>query len=347
VGTVAAALVGTINPAGAPDQAIRFPSPETAVSSPAAATLSMAQRGAVITANNASSGPPRVANINTGGPFAAALTKLDALPIKGRAPKTGYNRDAFGVAWADDVNVEGGHNGCDTRNDILRRDLTGITIKPGSRGCTVLSGMLIDPYTGRTIPFNRGADTSTAVQIDHVVALADAWQKGAQELNQQIRQDFANDPRNLQATDGAANEQKRDGDAATWLPPNKGYRCTYVSRQVEVKAVYGLWVTQAEHDAIANLLIGCADAAASPAGTVPQANGDPEPAVTPPPARPDSVEPLPSATPIPDPARPSLPVVHPGAFCASPGAQGVSSSGKPMVCAQATDGRLRWRSANR
>lgn len=189
---------------------------------------------------------------------ADTLAKLDTLAIKGRAPKTGYNRDLFGQAWSDDVTVADGHNGCDTRNDILRRDLVDITIKPGTSGCVVLTGTLNDPYTGATIEFQRGRGTSRQVQIDHIVALSDAWQKGAQQWDEDKRRNFANDPLNLQATDGAANEQKGDGDAATWLPPNKSYRCTYVSRIVDVKAAYGVWVTQAEHDAIDRILrSGC------------------------------------------------------------------------------------------
>ncbi len=196
-----------------------------------------------------------------------ALRKLNTLAVKGRAPKTGYDRDLFGQAWSDDVTVDGGHNGCDTRNDILRRDLTDITLKPGSNGCAVLSGTLDDPYTGTTIRFVRGQGTSSAVQIDHVVALSDAWQKGAQQLSPQQRVDFANDPRNLQAVDGPTNQKKGAGDAATWLPPNKGYRCTYVSRQVEVKAAYRLWVTQAEKDAIIRVLSSCGATAAAPTTT--------------------------------------------------------------------------------
>lgn len=138
--------------------------------------------------------------------------------IKGRAPKTGYDRDLFGQAWTDDVTVEGGHNGCDTRNDILGRDLEQIVFKPGTRDCAVQTGTLRDPYTGNTIAFVRGEGTSNAVQIDHVVALSDAWQKGAQQLDTATRVNFANDPRNLKAVDGPTNQQKSDGDAATWLP---------------------------------------------------------------------------------------------------------------------------------
>ncbi|WP_440164991.1 GmrSD restriction endonuclease domain-containing protein [Arthrobacter sp. SAFR-044] len=180
-----------------------------------------------------------------------AADLLEALPIKGRAPKTGYERSLFGATWAD---VD--QNGCDTRNDILNRDLTGITYV-NSVPCTVKTGVLADPYTGTAIDFVRGTTTSSAVQINHVVALSDAWQKGAQQLTTEQRTAFANDPLNLQATDGPTNQQKGDGDAATWLPPAKGFRCEYVARQVSVKARYSLWVTQAEHDAIAGILAAC------------------------------------------------------------------------------------------
>ncbi|MGA4778580.1 HNH endonuclease family protein [Cellulosimicrobium sp. AB352] len=177
---------------------------------------------------------------------------LDELEVKGRAPKAGYDRDLFGPAWADTD-----RNGCDTRNDVLRRDLTAVTFKQGTNGCVVLSGTLQDPYTGQSINFERGQDTSSAVQIDHVVALADAWQKGAQKWSAETREQFANDPLNLRAVDGPTNQQKGAGDAATWLPPAKGYRCEYVAAQVAVKSAYGLWVTAAEADAIERVLEGC------------------------------------------------------------------------------------------
>ncbi|MFZ2511391.1 MAG: DUF1524 domain-containing protein, partial [Gordonia sp. (in: high G+C Gram-positive bacteria)] len=186
-----------------------------------------------------------------------ALATLATLPVKGRAPKTGYTRDLFGRGWNDDVDVELGHNGCDTRNDILARDLTQTATKAGTRDCVVTAGVLHDPYTGKTIEFVRGQGTSDAVQIDHVVALSDAWQKGAQQLSAAERLNFANDPRNLQATDGPTNQRKSDSDAASWLPPNRSYRCTYTARQIEVKAAYQLWVTQAEHDTMARLLSDC------------------------------------------------------------------------------------------
>ena len=182
-----------------------------------------------------------------------AADLLATLPIKGRAPKTGYDRDQFGQAWAD---VD--RNGCDTRNDTLKRDLTQVTFT-NSVQCKIQSGTLADPYTAKTISFVRGSTTSAAVQIDHVVALSDAWQKGAQQLTDEQRTAFANDPLNLQSTDGPTNVQKGDGDAATWLPPNKTFRCDYVARQISVKATYNLWVTQAEHDTMATVLGGCKD----------------------------------------------------------------------------------------
>jgi hypothetical protein len=174
---------------------------------------------------------------------------LDKLAVKGRAPKTGYDRDLFSDGW-------GKISGCDTRNFILKRDLTSITWRSGE-SCIVATGKLIDPYTGRAIGFVRGVKTSLAVQIDHVVAVSDAWQKGAQQITSQSRYSFYNDPLNLLAVDGPTNSAKGDGDAATWLPPNKSYRCSYVARQVAVKAKYKLWVTAAEKLAIQGILTKC------------------------------------------------------------------------------------------
>ncbi|WP_324590040.1 DUF1524 domain-containing protein [Citricoccus sp.] len=181
-----------------------------------------------------------------------AVAVLADLPIKGRAPKTGYDRDLFGQPWAD---VD--RNGCDTRNDILNRDLDVESHKPGTDNCVVLTGTLEDPYTATTIDFQRGQDTSDDVQIDHVVALSDAWQKGAQQITAAQRVAFANDPLNLLAVDGPTNAKKGDADAATWLPPNRPYRCDYVARQIAVKAKYELWITQPEHDAMAKVLATC------------------------------------------------------------------------------------------
>lgn len=184
--------------------------------------------------------------------FAQALKALEGIDIKGRAPKTGYSRAEFGKGWKDPD-----RNGCDARNDILARDLENVAYKAARVDCVVLRGTFHDPYTGKSIEFQRGQDTSTAVQIDHVVALSDAWQKGAQQWDAQARLEFANDPLNLMASDGPTNGSKGDKDAATWLPPNKSFRCEYVSRQTQVKAKYDAWMTKAEHDSIKRILNKC------------------------------------------------------------------------------------------
>ena len=189
-------------------------------------------------------------------PTSPARELLATLEVKGRAPMTGYDRALFGQAWSDDVRVPGGRNGCDTRNDVLRRDLHDTVIRPGTHGCLVESGTLLDPYSGETLEFVRGP-RSAEIQIDHVVALADAWQKGAQAWDEDTRRDFANDPANLLAVRGDLNQQKGAGDAATWLPPDTSFRCDYVSRIIGVKATYGLWVTEAEQEALSRELMRC------------------------------------------------------------------------------------------
>lgn len=187
---------------------------------------------------------PTTAQVST---EALALSTLDTIPVKGRSPKTGYARTQFGDGWAKTGN-------CDTRNIILHRDLKMVVV---SGDCKVMSGSLDDPYTGKTIVFTRGEQTSDDIQIDHIVALSNAWQTGAQQLTLPERIALANDPLELVAVDGSANQAKGDGDAATWLPPNKPFRCQYVARQIAVKSKYKLWVTQAESDAMRRVLGTC------------------------------------------------------------------------------------------
>jgi len=183
--------------------------------------------------------------------LASGRRALASLAVRALAPDTGYSREQFGAAWSD---VD--HNGCDTRDDVLRRDLADVELDATTHGCVVLSGRLDDPYTGRVIAFARGP-TSAAVQIDHVVALDDAWRTGAQQWPAATRLAYANDPGVLLAVDGPANQEKGAGDASQWLPANVGYRCVYVLRQVRIKAAYRLWVTPAERDAMAHALDGC------------------------------------------------------------------------------------------
>ena len=177
-----------------------------------------------------------------------ALAALNNLEVKGRAPKTGYARSQF-PHWSDPD-----RNGCDARNDTLKRDLTNVTYKVGTRECKVIAGQLLDPFSGKVITFST---TKVVIDIDHVVALSNAWQTGAAYFDKNKRTQIANDPLNLLAVDSKLNRQKGDGDAATWLPPYKAFRCEYVARQVAVKAKYGLWVTQPEKVAIDKILSTC------------------------------------------------------------------------------------------
>ena len=178
-----------------------------------------------------------------------ALTVLNSLEVKGRAAKTGYARSQF-PHWSDPD-----RNGCDARNDTLKRDLTQISFKSGTRDCKVLTGQLLDPFSGKVIIFSP---TKVVIDIDHVVALSNAWQTGAAYFDKGVRTQIANDPLNLLAVDSKLNRQKSDGDAATWLPPSKSFRCAYVARQVAVKAKYKLWVTEPEKVVITKILSSCA-----------------------------------------------------------------------------------------
>ncbi|PVU82750.1 deoxyribonuclease [Cellulomonas sp. WB94] len=292
ISIVGSAVAG---PADAPPRATASPTAPTSQTRTPTVTATSTPSPVVIPQPRST--PSATASVGTESPSQAApgaaqrtaTAALAELAIKGRAAKTGYSRDQFGQAWAD---VD--RNGCDTRNDILRRDLTAATIKPGTHGCLVLSGMLADPYSGGSITFLRGEATSIAVQIDHVVALSDAWQKGAQDQTLEQRTALANDPLNLLAVDGPLNGQKGSGDAATWLPPNKAFRCQYVARQVAVKITYGLWVTSAEHDAIARILTACPDEVL-PTGTAPQ----PTVGTSAAPAPAQAAEPAPAVVPTP------------------------------------------------
>ncbi len=201
----------------------------------------------------------RFRGTDDGDTTAATLESVQLVPR--RPDVDGYDRDCgrgdgcvFGPAWSDDVDVEGGHNGCDTRNDILRRDLRDVTLKPGTRGCVVLRGTLQDPYTGDVVPFDRAA--AAEVQIDHVYPLAAAWDFGASNWSAIKRQAFANDPRNLIATAGSVNASKGDDTPAEWMPPTG--RCRYATAYVDVAAAYDLPVSRADARALRKALQQCA-----------------------------------------------------------------------------------------
>lgn len=185
------------------------------------------------------------------GPAGLVVQQLAA--TSGR-PEVAYERELFGQRWAD---VD--RNGCDTRNDVLRRDLTGVKVKPGTGGCKVLAGEMLDPYSGTVLEFN--AQDPQVVQIDHTVSLADAWDSGAWAWDDQRRKQFANDPDNLLAVDGPTNQSKADANAAEWLPTKPGGRCELVRRQVAVKTEWKLSVTDRERAAMRGVLEVCPEGA--------------------------------------------------------------------------------------
>lgn len=203
------------------------------------------------------SGIPSTIDVGQTGTYidTVGLGKLAKLPVRNRVSMKGYWRGAFGPLWDDNVNVEFGHNGCNTRDDILRRDLTDVVMRYG--GCFVSTGTLLDRYTGKTMRFVRGPDTSGDVEIDHLVSLANAWTTGARFFDDEKRRNLANDPRNLQAVSRAINQDKGPYDAERFLPPDRAYRCVYVNRQIDVKLAYGLWVTQKEANAMRAVLLAC------------------------------------------------------------------------------------------
>jgi len=206
------------------------------------------RRIVVILLSIAISAPQAIGNSAAAISIEDSITLLNTLEVKGRAPKTGYSRAQF-PHWSD---LD--RNGCDSRNEILKRDLTQIVFKVGTKDCKVLSGVLQNPFSNKVLNFTTA---KSVVDIDHLVALSNAWQTGAAYFDKNIRTQIANDPINLLAVDAKLNRQKGDGDAATWLPPNKSFRCEYVSRQVAVKAKYSLWVTDAEKAAIVRVLSNC------------------------------------------------------------------------------------------
>lgn len=178
----------------------------------------------------------------------SALAKLAELPVKEKESGEDYERSLFSSSWAS-------WRDCNVRQKILNRDLTNITL--ADNDCTVTSGTLIDPYSGKTLELTTKSAVSSKVQIDHVVALSNAWQTGAKYLTKEERKALANDDLELIAVSSKDNQEKSDGDASEWLPENKSFQCPYVARQIAVKLKYRLWITPTEKSAMTEVLLTC------------------------------------------------------------------------------------------
>lgn len=204
-----------------------------------------------VTPSPSSAPEPAETPVRAVAPPSGAFLALEDLPVAAAGTMSDYDRDALFGGWIDaDGDCE------DSRNEVLARDLTGIT---SADGCRVDTGTLADPYTGASIDFVRGVATSADVQVDHVVSLGNAWVTGARRLSPADRVALANDPLNLLAVDGPANGSKSDQDASRWLPSNRAFACEMVAVQIAVKTRYGLWVTAPERTAMAEVLSGCPD----------------------------------------------------------------------------------------
>lgn len=199
----------------------------------------------------------RLPAVSTGHTTALELEKLlgQVDVVDERTRTAGYDRDCgqgsacvFGPAWTDDHPGPGGHNGCDTRNDVLRRDLVDLEVRPGTNDCVVVAGTLADPYTGQRLTFTKAE--AHAVQIDHIFPLAAAWDLGASTWSPERRVEFANDQDNLLAVDGPANASKGDQTPGEWLPIRRGGVCDYLARYLKVADEYDLPITVADVEAV-------------------------------------------------------------------------------------------------
>ena len=264
----------------------------------------------------------------------------------------GYVRALF-EHWRD---TDG--DGCDSREQVLKRDSVTLP-QVDAYKCKVIAGDWVSPYDG-----GRWS-SPTDVDIDHVVALKEAWDSGAWAWSSATRKAYANDTsdkRTLLAVTDNVNQQKSDKDPSNWVPPMKSYVCTYLGNWISVKARWNLSMDQSEWGRIKNLLnSSCAGlviapwseaplmgtmltspTATSPATTVPKATATSPTATT----VPKTTATSPTAT---SPASVGV-SVYPGAWCKPEGATGVYTNGKSYVCAKTnasgvaySDGRARWR----
>jgi hypothetical protein len=255
----------------------------------------------------------------------AGSSVLDLLATIRIVPEysVGYDRDLF-PHWKD---LDG--DGCDTRKEVLIRDSRSSAVIGSS--CTVVSGTWYSPYDGAT--WTNPSD----VDIDHVVALNEAWQSGAYAWSTQQRTNYANDltdGRTLLAVTDSVNQSKSDKDPTAWLPSLASYRCTYLANWVSVKARWLLAMDEAEHAAVKSGLSGCTGTSVAVAPAPPTATSGTV-------ATPGSPATPPTSS---SGAGQVAAFVTPGAYCAPYGATGVSQKGVAYTCKPSqTESRNRWR----
>ncbi|WP_329132651.1 HNH endonuclease family protein [Streptomyces sp. NBC_01476] len=244
----AAVLTAVLGVAGCKDTTIGVEGPGSGGPTSAGSGPVVSNGRAVSPLDNPDGTKTGLAAITSAADKAKARTLINKVATKGRGPKTGYARDKFGSAWMDSApDVAFARNGCDTRNDVLKRDGDDIKYRSGST-CVLMSMTLDDPYTGKVIHWTKAK--ATAVQIDHVMPLSYDWQMGAAHWSKDKREEIANDPLNLIPVDGPSNGAKSDSGAASWLPPNKQIRCSYAVRIAQVSLKYELPVTTADKQAM-------------------------------------------------------------------------------------------------
>jgi hypothetical protein len=241
----AAALLATLGMAGCKDTTLGADPTGTARQTGAAGPAAGDGR-AVSPLDNPDGTKAGLAAITSQADRQKARALIAKVATKGRGPKTGYARAQFGPAWMDSApSVPFAHNGCDTRNDLLKRDGDHLRYR-GTSKCVVAAMTLDDPYTGRAITWTK--TKASTVQIDHVMPLSYDWQMGAARWSKDKRESIANDPLNLLPVDGPSNGSKSDSGPASWLPPNKRIRCSYAVRVAQVSLKYALPVTAADKD---------------------------------------------------------------------------------------------------
>ena len=271
----------------------------------------------------------------------SALALLQTVRVENEY-QVGYDRALF-EHWRD---IDG--DGCDSRDQVLKRDSISLPqVDPVN--CNVIAGDWVSPYDGAK--WTNPSD----IDIDHVIALKEAWDSGAWAWSAAQRKAFANDTsdsRTLLAVTDSVNQSKSDKDPSNWLPPLQSYTCTYLGNWIAVKVRWSLSMDSSEFGRIKNLLQStCSSLNIAPIPNLPNISGGTT-VVTNPPASNTISTPTPNTT-----STGTVAQISPGSYCSPEGAIGyytLSGSTTPTtyVCSKTdatgvpySGGRTRWRRA--